>query len=165
MSYDKVERHERFIRRLDASRPSTFRVAEWLHKKGWSINIPAISYAPLDANPLDYVDEGDLFIEKDGYTARIDVKHRGTDFTDAESWPPQYYGNMIVSNKAAVDRANGQSKAYIIVSKPMTHMAIIWDKTREHWFPKELTAGNTQKKEWFYLCQIKYVDFRSFADD
>jgi hypothetical protein len=165
MIFDANERHDRFIKRLDASRPSMFRVAEWLHKKGWSINIPAIRYKPMGENPMDYVDDGDLFIERNGQVDRIDVKHSGIEFTDAASWPIKYHGQMIVSNKAAVDRANGDSLAYIIVSKSMNHMAIIWKKTQTHWIAKELFATNTQQKEWFYLCPLEHIDFRSFTND
>jgi hypothetical protein len=166
MTLDATEQHHRFIKRLDASRPSTFRVAEWFHKKGWSISIPAIRFKPMGANPMDYVDDGDLFINKaDGEIYRIDVKHSSVDFTDAGSWPTKYKGKMIVSNKAAVDRADGDSLAYIIVSKSMNHMAIIRKITRPNWIADELYATNTQQKEWFYLCPIIYADFRSFADD
>jgi hypothetical protein len=165
MTLTKEERHERFIKRLDASRPSTFRVAEWLHKKGWSVQIPSIRYAPFEDDPMEYVDEGDLFIERNGIQSRIDVKHSGVQFTDRASWPIKYNGIMLVSNKAAVDRANGKSLAYIIVNPPMTHMAIIWQKTREHWVEKEFFASNTQKKENFYACPIEHVDFRNFAND
>jgi hypothetical protein len=160
MTLSHADRHEGFTKRLDASRSSTFRVAEWLHKKGFSVTIPAIRFAPLGANPLDYVDEGDLFIESGGKKHRIDVKHRGTEFTDADSWPQKLKGKMIVSNKIAVDRANGESKAYIIVSQPMTHIAIIWNTTREHWVAEELFSRNIQQLEWFYLCPIEHVDFR-----
>lgn len=160
MTLSQTEKHERFTKRLEASRASTFKVAEWLHKKGFSISIPAIRFAPLGSNPLDYVDEGDLFIESGGHKVRIDVKHSGTEFTDADSWPKRLKGRMIVSNKKAIDRAEGSSKAYIIVNPPMTHVAIIWQRTWKYWVAEELPASNTKELEWFYLCPIEHVDFR-----
>jgi len=155
------ERHRQFIERLDRSRPATFRAAEWLHKKGYNITIPAIQYRPFEEAPDKYLDSGDMFIEKDGKTYRVEIKHSGYDFTDKNSWK---FKSMLVSNKAAVER-NKDSIGYIIINKPMTHMAIIWNKTRNYWFEEAKFASNTQKVEQFYLCPLEYIDFRNMTND
>ena len=159
-----LDRHNKFIRRLDSSRPSMFRVAEWLHKKGYDIYIPAIRYCPPDENPEDFFDDGDLFARKDGKKLRFEIKHSGYDFTSAKDWPVKDK-TMIVSNKAAVERENGKATAFIIVSKSMTHVAMIWRRTRKHWFVKPRFATNTQKYEDFYCIATEHVDFRSMSDD
>lgn len=161
MTKEVSERHQRFIERLDRSRPSMFRAAEWLHRKGYSVSIPAIQYCPPDEDPEKYFDTGDLFIEKGGKKYRVEVKHSGYDFTDLASWK---FKSMIVSNKAAVER-NTDSIAYIIVNKPMTHLAIIWTKTKKRWFVKEWFASNTKKYEQFYNCPKDHIDFRDINND
>ena len=160
MSLAERQAHERFLKRLDGSRPATFRVAEWLHKAGYSINIPAIRYRKFEDKIEDFVDSGDIFVEKDGEKYRVEVKHSGYDFTCAKDWP---FPTMFVSNKAAVER-NTDVSCYIIINQPMTHLALIWKKTKEHWFVKPAFAKNTQKTEYFYTCPIDNVDFRSIND-
>jgi len=158
------DRHDKFIRRLDSSRPSVFRVAEWLHRKGYDIGIPAIKYCPPGGKPEDFFDTGDLFTRKDGKKYRFEVKHSSFNFTSAKDWPVKEK-TMLVSNKSAVERENGKATAFVIVNKPMTHVAIIWRHTRKHWFPDRKFAKNTQKWEDFYSIKTEHVDFRSMSDD
>jgi len=84
------ERHRQFIERLDRSRPATFRAAEWLHKKGYNITIPAIQYRPFEEAPDKYLDSGDMFIEKDGKTYRVEIN------TAAMILPTKIVGNLKV---------------------------------------------------------------------
>jgi len=156
------ENHEAFIKRLENSSAAVFRVAEWIYAQGWSVKIPAIRYAPYGSNPLDYVDDGDIYMQRDGDWERIDVKHLTTDFTDITDWP---YNKTIVSSQIPVDRANPPSKAYIIVNKAITHAAIVWRATRKHWYVEELYATNYKRNENFYICPNEYVEFRKITND
>jgi hypothetical protein len=156
-----LEKHEEFINRLYKSQDAVFCVAKWIHSKGYSIKIPVTRYKPYGSNPLDYVDDGDIYVEQNDQWNRFDVKHLSTNFTGLHDWP---FKETIVSSKRPVDRANPTSKAYIIVNTPMTHIAIVWRNTREHWYIKELMPKNYQKLEEFYICPNKYVDFRSLSD-
>ena len=162
MSIQERQAHERFLKRLDGSRPAMFRVAEWLHKKGYDVGIPAIRYSKFEDKIEDFVDSGDVFAKKDNKKYRFEIKHSGYEFTSAEDWK---FKTMLVSNKAAVERENGKAEAFVIVSKSMTHLAIIWRQTRKHWFPDRKFATNTQKWEDFYSVKKEYVDFRNMSDD
>ena len=138
-----------FIGRLSGSTHAVMVVAHWLHKKGYELNIPAIRYAPSSKESLDYVDSGDIMSRKgDGDWERIEVKGIGTQFTCREDWPHPF---MIVSNKKAVDRANPLPRAYVVVSKDLTHCAIIRNTTRDRWREKELTPKTTNVPEMFYV--------------
>jgi hypothetical protein len=164
MSIEEREAHKRFLKRLDGSRPAMFRVAEWLHKKGYDVGIPAIRYRKFEDKIEDFVDSGDVFARKDGKKYRFEIKHISYDFTSAEDWPVKQK-TMLVSNKAAVERENGKATAFVVVNKPMTHVAIIWRHTRKHWFPDRKFATNTQRWEDFYSIKTEHVDFRSMSDD
>jgi hypothetical protein len=161
MIYDE-ETHEWFLQRLKESSTAVFCIARWLYSKGWSVTIPATKYAPHGVDVMDYVDNGDLYIQRDGEQERIDIKHLSTDFTCANDWP---YDVAIVSSKYPVERADPQPKAYIFVNPSMTHVGIIWNKTREHWFPKDIPNKITKKMETFYVCPVNLVDFRELTND
>ena len=150
-----------FASRFHRSRPAVFRVAEWLHEHGFYIAIPPMHLHERGENPMDYVDSGDLFITRDdGPRQRIEVKGLSTQFTDALDWP---YSSTLVSNKAAVDRANGEVDAYILVSSDMDHIIIIKAETRQHWFVRELTPKTTGKPEQFYSCPLEHIIFKDIS--
>jgi hypothetical protein len=150
-----------FSRRFHGSRPAVFRVAEWLHEYNYYIAIPPQKIYKRGENPMDYVDSGDVFITKDDDPRqRIEVKGINTQFTNAMDWP---YPTVLVSNKAAVDRANGEVEAYIIVSSDMNHIIIIKAETKEHWVVTDLTPKTTGKLETFYACPLEHVIFRDIT--
>ena len=66
--------HKEFLTRLDQSRKSTFLVAEYLHRSGYNVEIPAFDYRDQHTNWLDHVDDGDLFIKKGN-----GLRHAGSD--------------------------------------------------------------------------------------
>ena len=152
-----TDNHDRFVKRLLASQGAVFRVGQWLGQNGWDIQIPALKVVSRNQDPADFFDSGDLFRRKGaGPWERVEVKGSGTEFTNRESWP---YGNVIVSNKEAVERGAGDVKAYVILSKNWDWVAIIKAETREHWWVSGLYASNTDKWEDFYLCPTDKVIF------
>jgi len=158
MSDDRRGQHQKFLERLDASRPSIFRVAEWLHKRGYSVSIPAIQYAPTAKEHLKYVDHGDIVIEKNGKKGLVEVKHMiKRNFTCAADHKRD---DILLSNVNAVKRLINRVTAYVIVNQTMTHVAVIYSNTKEHWFEKKVFAKNTQNYEMFMACPIKFVEFR-----
>jgi hypothetical protein len=156
------DKHDKFVKRLFGSRGAVFRVAEWLNTGGYTIKIPPIVAAQAHENPADFFDEGDLFRQrKGGEWERVEVKGSGYDFTDKNSWP---YRQMIVSNKAAVERGTGSVVAYVILSSNWDWVAIIKDDTREHWTVETLHAKNTNKDEEFYMCPADKIIFRQIKN-
>jgi hypothetical protein len=153
------EGHTNFVKRLTGSTQGVFKVAEWLHKKGKTIEIPMLNVMPQNSDPMDYVDDGDIFIIK---RERIEVKHRNVNFTGPHDFP---YPTMLVSNKAAVDRANNEVVAYINLSKDMQNMAIIPRETRDSWLIEKKLAGNTGNVETYYSAPINVIIFRSLMGD
>lgn len=152
--------HKEFLKRLDASRRSTFLVAEYLHRAGYNVEVPAFDYRDENSNWEDHVDDGDLFIwkERDGIK-RIDVKHVSMEFTTRDSFR---FSHIFVADIRAVERANPFPLAYITVNNSCTHMAIIWGKTKKLWEPYDVYASNTDKMITVMRCPVQHVDFRSF---
>lgn len=150
-----MTRHDGFVKRLQGSRAAVFRVAEWLHKHGMTVTVPAIVAAPRNADITDYYDTGDIEVScpKRG-DFKIEVKHLQTDFTSCGDWP---YKNTIVSNQGTIDRNDGQIKAYVLVNRLMTHALVVNSDTKDHWEIKAIYASNTQKYENFYQCPMKHV--------
>lgn len=162
--------HQEFLGRLDASRKSTFLVAEYLHRSGYSVHIPAFDYRDENSKWEDHVDDGDLFIWKrrDGLwkqpddMKRIDVKHVSMEFTTRDSFR---FPHIFVADIRAIKRANPFPLAYITVNNSCTHMAIIWGKTKEHWQEYDVYASNTDKMITVMRCPVEHVDFRSFSNE
>jgi hypothetical protein len=153
---------ENFLKRLDGSRHSVFVVAEFLHKKGYNISIPAFDYRPPNSNWEDHVDDGDMYIWKNSENKhRIDVKHYSHDFTCVSDYP---YQTMLIADIRAVERASPFPLAYIILNKTCTNLGIAWSSKREHWRPKTFLARNTDMMVTSMECPIEYIDFRSVDD-
>lgn len=155
--------HQEFLSRLDASRKSTFLVAEYLHRRGFNVHVPAFDYNENDEHWEKHVDDGDLYIWKEvENTHRIDVKHLSMEFTTRDNFK---FSHLFVADVRAVERANPFPLAYISINSACTHMAIIWGKTKKHWEPYDVYASNTEKMITVMRCPIEYVDFRSLKDD
>lgn len=151
--------YEAFIRRLDKSRMSTFLVAEYLHKRGYTVHIPAFDYRPLGSNWQDHVDNGDLYVWKErDDMLRIDVKHINRQFTCREDFP---HSHIFVADARAIKRADPKPSAYIVVNKAATHIAIIWWKTSSVWEEHQVFASNTQRHIKVMRCPTEHVDFRA----
>ena len=156
------DQHSRFLKRLDQSRPAVFKVAEWLHRRGFTVKVPCISYAKDASEHSKHVDDGDILIKKpdEDDWMRVEVKQISSDFDSKETWP---FSGMFVSNKKAVDRADPSPVSYITVSKSMTHGGIVYTKTKNKWSEANIIAKNTGNIETFYVCSlnlVKFIDLR-----
>jgi hypothetical protein len=159
-----IDSHEKFLKSLDKSRQSLFVIAAWLHKKGYTVTIPAIRYAPEHKDFPQYVDGGDMILTKeDGTQSVIEVKHlRNTDFTGLHDWP---HPAVIVSNIHTVNRNRGRIKTYVIMNRAMTHIATIRADDIDKWQIKKIFASNTQKVESFYTCSPSDCRFQSLIEE
>jgi hypothetical protein len=151
--------HEKFSKRVTDSVSAVFVVAEFLHRKGYTIEIPRLRIRQKWENPSDYADGGDLFVlHENGERSRIEVKGINTQFTGRDDFP---HKSMIVSSKKRIDEIGPTVARWIILSKDKTHYgSISWD-THEKWEARELSASNTNKNEWFYLAPLDVVKYGS----
>jgi hypothetical protein len=157
--------HAKFLQRLDNSRPAVFRVAEYLHRLGYALEIPAINYAPNAGAFIDYVDKGDIIITtQEGEKQIIEVKNPDKNFTDKQDWINFKLDTVFLGNKASVERQKIIPEAYFIVSNNLTHAIIVHKNTRKHWNITEKKAKNTGNVEHFYECPLKYVIFRDLRE-
>jgi len=157
------EQHDKFLKRLDESRAAVFRVSEWMHRKGFTVTIPSISYAPDAGQHMDHVDEGDIFITKNGQekVGRVEVKHIDTDFDCRGNWP---YKVMFIASKISVDRADPEPLFYIIVNRAMTHGGMISLSTKDKWIIDTGPRKNTGNVETSYAIDpdlVKFVDLQT----
>jgi hypothetical protein len=154
------EQHQKFLKRLAGSISAIFKVAQYLHSKGYDIHIPPIKYAPTAAEHLDYVDDGDIKIRKDGGEwERIEVKGIKHQFTCREDYP---FPEFMVNSKKPVDRANPFPKAYFIVAKDLEHCAIVMGSTRSQWYEVTRNPTNTGVEETFYATSLDVPKFIKF---
>lgn len=156
------EQHDRFLARLRSSGPAVFAVAEWFWRRGYSVTIPALRYAPDASQYEDYVDTGDLIATKSWADPRmIEVKNVKRSFSVPSTWP---FDDIFISNVGTVERADPPAYAYFIVSKDLTHAAIIMGDTKHTWYKKKERAGNTGNIEEFYVAPLSEAKFIKLGD-
>lgn len=150
--------HPAFLDRLFNSRNSVFVVGEWLSKGGYDVRIPAIKGRKAHERVEDFVDDGDIFISKDGgLERRVEVKMKKIVFTGREDYP---YDSVLIANKASIDRIGDNLAAFIIISEDLNTMMIAKAETRPHWKVVAYTAKNTGNLEQFYACDKSLLEFR-----
>lgn len=147
--------HDKFLERLANSSGAVFAVALNQHKKGRTVEIPPVRYAPTAGDAEGFVDEGDLVIVT---RSIIEVKQIRHSFTGRADWP---FKEALVSNKAAVDRRINSVAAYVTVGGNLSHACVIPRSTRPHWHVVEKLASNTGNVEKFYACPLDKVRFET----
>lgn len=153
-----VDNYPHFVKRLKASHHSVFVVAEWLSAGGYDVRVPAIKIRRHDQAIEDFVDEGDIFISKDGGPERrVEVKAPNKSFTSPEDFGRN---QVFLANKAAMERIGDNLAAFVIVSASHTHCICVNAETRPHWYEVNTTPKNTGKPETFYACPMDLVQFR-----
>jgi hypothetical protein len=149
------DQHLRFLDRLRGSSPGVFAFGYWLHRKGYTIEIPGLKFAPTANDAIHYVDSGDLFIVKP--RERYDVKHLSRTFSSGQDFP---FPDAFVANVPAVDRADDVA-LYVSISNDLKCAALIPPITKPEWRIKETRASNTGNVERFYACPLRYVTFEA----
>jgi hypothetical protein len=152
------DQHERFLERMKGSAAAVFAVAQKHHKAGHTVEIPGMRLAPTAAEAEHYIDGGDLFVRKQH---RYEVKHVQLQFTNVDDYP---FSSVMFSNEATVKRANGSVAAYYVVSKDMTHCAIILGSTKDHWRVREDEVKNTGNVERNYVCPKGHAIFERLLE-
>jgi hypothetical protein len=153
-----TDNHAGFVKRLLASRHAMFVVAEWLSEKGFDVRLPAIKARRHDQKIEDFVDDGDIFISKDGSPERrVEVKNIRHEFTGVDDYP---YKNVIIANKASFDRGNDNLSCFIIIGKDLNNVIIVNEATMPHWEVLSVTPKNTGNLEHFYACDKTLLKFR-----
>jgi len=147
------EQHEKFLQRLAASSQAVLAVARNQHRKGRTVEIPPLHFAPTAAVHEKYSDGGDLYVVT---RRRIEVKHLGVNFTGPFDWP---FKEVLVSSAASVERAKGSVLYYVSVSNDLSCACIIPGDTSERWYKVEKLNSVTGNVEKFYACPIACAQF------
>lgn len=143
---------EDFSRRFKASRPSVFKVAEYLNReKNCSVTIEALKLAPNRHEWREYQDDGDIIVNDKHI---VEVKGKTVDFTSREDFP---WDEMIVANVASADRYS--AFAYFIVNKKLTHAGIIKGSSKPRWVKRMMQDNFRGTIELKYLCPIDLIEF------
>lgn len=158
-----VNNHPAFLDRLYNSRHSVFVAAEWLSAGGYDVRIPAIKGRKAHEKIEDFVDDGDIFISKDGGPERrVEVKMKQFIFTTKDEYP---YDSVLIANKASIDRIGDNLAAFILLSQDLETMLIAKAETRPHWKEVAYTAKNTGNLEHFYACDKSLLQFRKIRSE
>ena len=138
-----------------------FVVGQWLHHKGYSVEIPAFEIAPSIAEYADYQDNGDVFVFVYWH---YDVRHRyeirhlpDTHFTSRANWP---YGDRIfVDKKEKVDTARHEVLAWVTVSDDYRTIAVIPRNTNDQWYLTKVNNTKRGRIEDTYAAPLSCADF------
>jgi hypothetical protein len=156
-----TDQYDAFVQRLDKSQLAVQAVVDWLQRKGRSVYVPETTVYPRGANPKDYRDHGDVFIDHDlPSQKRLEVKGLGVDFFGPESWP---FREIFISRKEVVDLANGEVEAYVTVNKTLTCAAIILGNTKNTWYTTTKWASNWKQYETYYASPLENIIYRRIS--
>ena len=109
-----------FIADLKQSQRGVFRIAEYLNRRGYNVQVPALQVRPDFDQRIEYADEYDLMIWKvAGEELKCEVKSHSTVFTCLDDFP---YPDMFVDDYHKVSR-EGFADWYFILNKDKTHFA------------------------------------------
>lgn len=155
--------HEEFGEALEESRGPVFAVAEWLHRQEYDIFIPKIVLKPKYAKAIDYVDDGDIHMTKDGVTYKVNVKgHPNLNFT-GETWP---YKNVFVASTRFVDLKGDDMNYYMSLSADGKCICVINTKRTKHaWYVVSYYDKRSRKQEEVYACPVELVKFFAVEED
>ena len=148
----------KFLSHLDTSTTAVFTAALYFYEKGLDVRIGGLRKCDSYSNYMNFVDDGDMFIYRNGEKYRIEVKNLSAQFTCAEDWP---FKDFMVCAKNAYDYATPKPYAYMIFNKDRTHMAIVKGDTHNHWGVVSRTDSRYKNyKQDFYICDLKHIQFK-----
>ena len=145
--------YQRFIEHLKESADGVLAAARWLNHRGYSVNMPPITFGKNYEDRLNHVDGGDLFI-----SLRVEVKTLSVTFTSKADW--KFGDKFIVCAKHSFDFASPKPYGYIIQSSDLAHLAVVNSTTFKHWYvEKKKDSRYEDMTQEFYLCPIDLVKF------
>ena len=149
--------HQRFLQHLRESEPARWAVAQWLSKRGYSVQLPPMKEAETRDKWKECVDDGDLFV-----TMRVEAKQLSYDFTCREDWPFKEF--MLVSKKA-FDRAKPKPHGFVILNRAGTHAAFVLSSGSKDWYVSKRRDSRYQNViQESYFAPLDSVIFAPFAE-
>jgi hypothetical protein len=154
------DHHKIFLKRLEGSRTAVWVAAAWLHKRGWSVAIPAIQHGPKRSDWKKFSDNGDILAWSPGSKERhrFEVKGIGFPFTCRKDWP--FRDKYLICSKHSFDKVDPKPTMYINVAPDFVHLGLVsgascnaWHFSE--WADKEHPGINTEK----YWCDTDLVTF------
>ena len=131
-----------YMKNLGKSSNAVWRVAMYLHSLKHKVTIPPLHIADSKNQYMDFVDEGDLILHRDGKEEIIEVKHQSWDWTTHDDIP---WNSLIVCAKKSYDRHKVKPSAYFLVNTQLTHAIVIPTSMFEHWWVADV---HDKKKDW-----------------
>ena len=150
---EQLGNHEKFLSHLERSNEAVWFVAQWLNKKGYSVNIPPSTKAETHKEWRKHKDNGDIFISQ-----RVEVKHLSAEFTSRDNWP--FQNKFIVCAKHSFDNATPKPFAYIVVNASKTAAGVVLAADSKKWNVEQRKDGRYENvAQEFYLAPLDDVYF------
>jgi hypothetical protein len=146
-----------FVEDLKNSHAATLTAAEFLQARGFHVEVNPLAVRPTVEERHKYSDNGDLWATRIEDRKRIEVKHRGFDFTCADDFP--HKSGLFVDEARLWDRANPKPTAYIIMNRKQTVAVIVTADTSDKWRLVERLDREKHRVRKFYECPLDAVKF------
>lgn len=179
--YSNEEQEAMFARDLEESHKDVWLIGDWFNRawkheiegkvtyeEGFEVTFPGRWQVDRHQHWRDHPDTGDLFVTfPDVGKRRVEVKgNRSWDFT--YSW---FKETFIVCKKFQRDDmekknflGQGPPIAYIHVNQSRTHIAVIFEETREHWEVADIQRRNDNRIQTHYVIPSELLKFWGLAD-
>lgn len=142
-----------FRKALTRSQKAVEHIADWLTRMGYRVAVPDLRIRPHRSQATEYADNGDLFVE--GH--RVEVKWLSVDF------PPWPYPTFIVDSAYHIERADPQPYAWVIVSRSLENIGVVYGADRDTWQVRERYDHIRQHAERFYEAEPQSVQWFTLA--
>lgn len=145
-----------FVSDWRASQGAVLRVAEWLAGFGGEVVIPAPHLRKDAATRMLEGDRGDIL-----YTEAVEVKQRQIAFTGAADYP---FPTVFVDEVYKVDRRVARTRAWVVVNRDGTCLAVIPKATRREWVVVERPDAAQGRVCQWYACPVARVTFVALGE-
>lgn len=143
----------RFIAALDESQGAVAEIAAWYSRAGYTVTIPGLHKRPNYEARIDYADNADLYLHQP-----LAVKHLSAVFTSREDWP---FRDFIVCAKHAWDHAKEKPTRFLLASKDMRFLAVVFSHTHSQWTVQARKDSRyDDMTQLFYFCPLDLVVFQ-----
>jgi hypothetical protein len=146
--------HKKIIELLKETDSARWLAAQHLScTYGWKVQLNPITYGKGYDDRMRFSDTGDI---KAGL--RVEVKWRQLHFTDAHNFP--FRDGVLVCPTHSWDNAADKPSLFLMLNTDCTHLAKIWNTSREHWNRMMITDPRMEAQKYeAYVCPLEYVEF------
>jgi len=147
--------HARFRERLEKSKVAVEAWARNLRRHGWHVTVPETQSGETPELSKQFSDRGDILAEKGWQREWWQVKNSSRNWTGRHDFP---FKELYLSAPTWWEK-NPHVHNHVTLTSDLQYYAAAFMISKEHWYIKEMLAGNTGNFELTWASPLSYVTF------